>query len=161
MSATSSPTATLFESPLLVRLVLPRVYGIPIPQGSAKAFYRPGMRFPVVTHDNKATLRPWRALITDAALQAVARGQRPIGGVVFPAGAVRLELSFAMPRPKSAPKRVTRPTKKPDLDKLIRSVKDALKGVVYADDSQVVEVNARKIFTDWVGLEAQAEFLGE
>jgi crossover junction endodeoxyribonuclease RusA len=49
-----------------------------------------------------------------------------------------------MPRPKSLPKRVTHMTKKPDIDKLIRAVLDALKGVAWCDDSQVVSVYASK-----------------
>jgi Holliday junction resolvase RusA-like endonuclease len=35
---------------------------------------------------------------------------------------------------------------KPDTDKLIRSVLDALTGIVWTDDSQVVEILARKQF---------------
>jgi hypothetical protein len=36
--------------------------------------------------------------------------------------------------------------KKPDLDKLVRSVKDALKNVVWADDSQVTFIRAMKAY---------------
>ena len=60
-------------------------------------------------------------------------------------GAVRLELGFVMPRPKSAPKRSTPPAvKRPDLDKLVRAVMDAITGVVVVDDSQVVHLVASK-----------------
>ncbi len=37
-------------------------------------------------------------------------------------------------------------TKKPDLDKLARALKDALKGVLYHDDAQVVVLLARKVY---------------
>ena len=35
-------------------------------------------------------------------------------------------------------------TKRPDLDNLAKAVKDALKGVIYADDSQIVEAHLFK-----------------
>lgn len=60
-------------------------------------------------------------------------------------GALQVVLEFVMPRPASTPKRTTPAAiKKPDLDKLIRAVFDALTGVVWRDDSQVIEVVASK-----------------
>jgi crossover junction endodeoxyribonuclease RusA len=116
-------------------------YGIPAPKGSTKAFYRPGMRFPVVTDDCKRT-RPWAAIIKGAAIDALK------GTVSIPLalGPVSLAVVFYMPRPKSLPKKVTEHTKKPDLDKLVRALKDALTGIVWTDDSQVVQLQARKVY---------------
>ena len=54
-------------------------------------------------------------------------------------------LDFGIPKPKSAPKtRRVWPDKRPDLDKLSRSVLDALTYVIFADDSQVVHLRATK-----------------
>ena len=115
------------------------VYGTPIPQGSTKAFMRPGMRFPVVTADNAKT-KPWRQAIVDASREKLA-GRAPIEGPV------ELYVTFYLPRPKSAPKRVTEPAKLPDLDKLVRAVGDALTAAgVWVDDGQVVLTRARKAF---------------
>lgn len=36
-------------------------------------------------------------------------------------------------------------TSKPDLDNLIKSVKDACSGIIYADDAQIVEIEACKV----------------
>jgi Holliday junction resolvase RusA-like endonuclease len=36
--------------------------------------------------------------------------------------------------------------KKPDIDKLIRSTFDSMTGVLYRDDSQVVQVRATKVY---------------
>jgi Holliday junction resolvase RusA-like endonuclease len=38
------------------------------------------------------------------------------------------------------------PTKKPDLDKLNRAVGDALTGIIYKDDSQVVKLESSKVY---------------
>jgi len=115
------------------------VYGTPIPKGSTKAFFRPGMRFPVVTNDNAKT-RPWQESVVVAARAAM--------GLRAPLEEpVALAIRFFMPRPKSAPRRIVQPTKKPDLDKLIRCVEDGLtRAGVYRDDAQVVIVIAKKEF---------------
>jgi|CXWL01.1.fsa_nt_gi Holliday junction resolvase RusA-like endonuclease len=112
------------------------VLGVAQPKGSTKAFMRPGMRFPVVTNDNPKT-KPWAEIV-----RLVAQQHAPQGGPW--SGPVDLTTTFYLPRPKSLPKRVLHHTKKPDLDKLVRAVKDALKGVLYLDDSQVVDVKAMK-----------------
>lgn len=62
-------------------------------------------------------------------------------------GPITLSVSFFMPRPKyhynskGAIKerfQAARPTGKPDLSNLIKGVEDALNGIVWADDSQIV-----------------------
>ena len=115
-------------------------YGTPAPKGSTKAFFRPGMRFPIVTEDNKHT-RPWAAIVKDAARQAIHDQSIPFAG-----GPVFVSIHFHMPRPKSLPRRITAHTKKPDLDKLVRAVKDALTGILWTDDSQVVTLTAHKSY---------------
>jgi len=65
-------------------------------------------------------------------------------------GPIKLEVMFYMPIPKSAPKR-NRPiwhTKKPDLDNLIKFVKDCLNGIAWKDDSQVCSIAAEKMYND-------------
>lgn len=120
-------------------------YGTPAPKGSMKSFWRPGMARPVVTHDNART-RPWAAVVSDAAAQACPT-------VAFARGVpVQVRLAFALPRPASEPKRrATAPVRKPDVDKLTRLVLDACTGLVWQDDSQVVEVIARKAFVEAEG----------
>jgi len=65
-------------------------------------------------------------------------------------GPLRVDLQFVFPRPKSmlwktrAMPRLAH-TKKPDADNLVKSVLDALNGVVFVDDSQVFEVNCLKV----------------
>ena len=73
-------------------------------------------------------------------------------GEVPEEGPLRIRIYFGLPIPKSATKAnklqmVTRqvfPTKKPDLDNLAKAVMDALNGVAYKDDSQIVTVLTKK-----------------
>lgn len=120
-------------------------YGIPAPKGSTRAFMPKGARFPIVTEDNKHT-RPWAAIVKDAAIKATELCG--IGGKIAYSeyDPVRLNIVFYMPRPKSLPKRILFHTKKPDLDKLVRAVKDALTGVIWEDDSQVTDIAAAKLY---------------
>ena len=46
------------------------------------------------------------------------------------------------------------PTKKPDIDNIEKIIEDALNGLAYKDDSQIVEVFKRKIWTP-IGAESQ------
>jgi len=109
------------------------VSGVPIPQGSARAFIVNGK--PVITSANR-NLAAWRRLMSDAAQ----------GHACMLEGPIKLGVSFILPRPKSLPKKVQWHVKKPDLDKLIRAVCDSLTGIMWQDDSQVVTVQATKSY---------------
>ena len=117
------------------------VLGTPIPKGSTRAYLPKGWTRPIITSDN-TKVRPWQEAIVVAALDVL--GDAPLMKRPTP---VALWLRFFMPRPKTAPRRETEATKKPDLDKLVRAVKDALtRAGAYDDDSQVVLVVASKEF---------------
>lgn len=131
-----------------------RVYGIPQTKGSTKAFMRPGMRFPVVTNDNTKN-KAWAGTVAEVAQ----RVKVSIGALAPMEGPLCIRLSFYLPRPKSIPKRVAYPTKRPDLDKMVRSVKDALTGVLYRDDSQIVSIVADKEYSEEPGVHVSLEVL--
>ena len=114
------------------------VLGTPVTQGSTKAFVV-GKRA-IVTHDKRKPLMDWRGDIAHAAA-ACSDGRFAQRGVP-----VSVAATFRLQRPKSAPKRITSPTTKPDLDKLTRSLLDALTGVLWADDSQVETLDIGKRF---------------
>ncbi|MBS7811192.1 RusA family crossover junction endodeoxyribonuclease [Roseococcus pinisoli] len=72
------------------------------------------------------------------------------------AGALALAVEVVVRVPASWPKGMRalalsgllRPTSKPDLDNVIKLIADALNGVIWEDDKQIVEVRARKSFGD-------------
>ena len=113
------------------------VLGLPQPQGSARAFVNPRTGRPIITSDNK-NLKPWRQDVREVA--HLCWGGRPAH-----AGAIWLGLLFRFPRPAShfgahglRPSAPASMTVRPDLDKLVRAVQDALRDAgVYRDDAQV------------------------
>ena len=124
------------------------VYGVPQPQGSARAFMPKGFQRPVITGDNEKN-KPWRQEIAGTALAAMAEEKLIL--IARPA-AVYFAVAFYFDRPKST-KRDALKTTKPDLDKLVRSCLDSLTGIVMDDDSQVTRVIASKAY----GSPARAE----
>jgi len=121
------------------------VPGEPITEGSTRALAS-GQRV-VVTHDRGPELDQWRLKVAHAA-QAAAQdaGWEPRYD-----GPVAVTAAFFLPRPKSAKKRLV-PHVKPDLDKLIRAVGDALAPYkqpgVLKDDSRIVTWRATKDYDD-------------
>lgn len=96
----------------------------------------------VMQHDNAMT-EPWAMRVGWSARQAM-RAQAPI------AGPVSVRLHFYLPRPKRMKREL--PHVKPDVDKLIRAVLDALTGIVWVDDGQVVQVTGQKVYADPPGV---------
>lgn len=117
------------------------VYGRPIPQGSIRSFRHKTTGAIVSTSDNK-NLKPWRQQISGAAMEATKSYPQPVFGEHVP---VEVTLRFYYSRPKSARKRPGMTTK-PDLDKTLRACLDALTGIAFADDAQVIEFHCRKVY---------------
>lgn len=91
-------------------------------------------------------LKAWRDAVAEAA-QAAFQGPPRLGPVA-------VGITFLMPRPKAdvdrhgqpKPTAPTYPAVRPDIDRLVRSVLDAITGVVIADDAQVVHLEAGKVY---------------
>lgn len=62
------------------------------------------------------------------------------------AGPLRVALTFWVPKARSRPKREAYPAHKPDLDNLVKSVLDALRGLAWRDDAQIVVLEAAKYY---------------
>lgn len=77
--------------------------------------------------------------------ERVARAYRDAGGEVL-GGPVSVDIGVTRHLPGSRPKRVEREpdTVKPDADNVAKAVLDALNGVAYADDAQVVSLRVTK-----------------
>lgn len=133
------------------------VLGEPVAQGRPRATTRNGktrMYDPEKSRDYKDYVR------------LVAAQNAPIKPI---SGAVRMVLYVYRPIPKSFSKKKRekavgkelRPTTKPDIDNYVKGIKDALKGIIWNDDSQVVEIIAAKWYSENPGIEIMIEELQE
>ena len=122
------------------------VSGLPAPQGSKNPW----------GGESSKNLRPWRNDIAVAA-QKQMQGQPPHPEPVM------LRAVFVFPRPKhhygtgrnAGVRKASAPGWKssaPDLDKLVRALGDALTGIVFRDDAQIVELQAVKIWGEHPGV---------
>lgn len=135
----------------------PRVFvpGVPAPQGS-KRFLGRSSRGRVKMAESSARVAPWRAAIADKVEQAM-------GGVEPSPHAIALSVRFIFPRPKGhygsgrnagvvKPNAPRLPSgQRDDLDKLLRAVLDAMTSIAFADDGQVVVINAGKEYGNAAG----------
>lgn len=104
------------------------------PQGSKKSYGR-GRMVEASVH-----VGAWREMV--ALFAHNARAGQPLADRLTP---VKTSVEFVMPRPAATSKKVTPPAiRLPDLDKCLRAINDALTGVVWADDAQVVETHTWK-----------------
>ena len=92
--------------------------------------------------------RKYEDLISEYAAQAMGSSE-PLETPLW------VNLMFAMPIPKSTPKKLLEGylngsihhTKKPDVDNLAKAILDAMNNVVYLDDSQIVRLTMSKKYS--------------
>jgi Holliday junction resolvase RusA-like endonuclease len=114
-----------------------RVFGTPPePKGSMKNVARRGQKAKLISAN--PDLGAWEHLVAYAAKPHSPR--EPLSGPVH------VLLTFFLPRAPSVTRRL--PYVKPDLDKLTRATFDALKGVAWIDDGQVVQSTQQKVYAD-------------
>ena len=111
------------------------VRGDPATQGSMAAILSRTTGKTFAKHPAKTM--QWRKLVAWEAKAAM--GSRPLL-----TGPLRVDALFYLRSPKRPQWEL--PAVRPDLDKLLRAAFDALSGVVYGDDAQIVSVIARKIY---------------
>ena len=84
---------------------------------------------------------PNKTVKTEAAIRAALVDK----GYFFEKGIpLYLEATFYLSRPATAPRRITMPAKKPDIDNLMKTLTDALEKFCYANDSQITTAHLLK-----------------
>jgi Holliday junction resolvase RusA-like endonuclease len=96
------------------------------------------------------TYTPEKTVDFENRVRAIATGKmhgcKPVDGPLF----VEILADFAIPKSFSRKDKANAnlggllPIKKPDVDNIAKAVCDALNGVVYLDDKQIVEIKVRK-----------------
>ena len=113
----------------------------PRSQGSMTAVYNRRLGVSRVRHSNAPALQLWRNLIREAARNADAK---------LWTGPIGMHMVFGIKAPLD--RRHGYP-KAPDIDKLVRGVLDALTNLCYLDDSQVVKLDAQKVWESFTVIE--------
>lgn len=134
----------------MARKVAFTVKGIQEPCGSKRAVGRG--RYTLIIDANKRAPR-WKRVVAEAAELAV---KDSIGKGELLQGPLSMSITFQRERPKYHTTKTGKPTPKwteypvvmPDTTKLIRGTEDAMTGIVYADDAQIVSQRAYKIYGD-------------
>lgn len=160
------------DGPVTLSTLTLFVPGRPQTAGSKSAFVNPVTGKAVVTESgsgvSKARKRTWRGDLRDAGEHA----RREHWGLDGPTD-LALDVWFVFVRSReSSQLRVgrhsgavkdwavgRRPVKRPDVLKLARAAEDALTGVLWLDDAQIVEERLSKVYGDDVGLDPRAEGL--
>jgi crossover junction endodeoxyribonuclease RusA len=115
------------------------VRGLPAPQGSKRHVGNGRMI------ESSKKVEPWREAVRAETQRAMRSSDvtplAPLDGPIV------AWVTFRLPRPASAPRRILVPAKYPDTEKLVRSTWDAITaGGGWADDARVVELHAYKVF---------------
>lgn len=141
------------------------VYGAPIAQPRVKAQGFKGKDGRIFAHVYEAgkadsPARQWKHDVKHAAIRAALGGQEPdendIKRVPLWTGPIVVSLMFFLPRPKNLCRKKDPPGPIPhvgqkDIDNLYKSTTDALQGVIFANDGQLYDVSARKLYHEIEG----------
>jgi len=127
-----------------------KVDGTPVPKGRARYARRGNF---ISTYTPEKT-RTYETLIRDAAIEAMGSSE-PLETPVS------LYLYIRVPIPKSCTKKrlediangSEKPTKKPDASNILKSVEDGMNGVVYHDDSQIINIHVTKVYSSLPGVD--------
>lgn len=107
-----------------------RVYGLPVAQGRPKFVRATGHAY------DPAKSVDWKRTVYAQVL--------PVRPASLLQGPLEMRLVFVLLKPPSVSKRREWPEVKPDADNLCKAVKDALRGLVYRDDAQIVHLDVWK-----------------
>ena len=125
--------------------------GEPVAKGRARAFVRAGR----VAHYTPDKTENYEARVAIFARQAMA-GALPLAGAVSLSVVARFSIpaSWSKKRKQAAAEGREHVTKRPDLDNVLKAIKDGMNGIAWLDDSQVVHlVDCRKVYAEQPGVD--------
>lgn len=134
------------------------VPGNPVAKGRARSFIRNGK----IGHYTPNKTVSYENLVKIMAAEAM-DGLNPIDeAVLMNVGLyVQIPLSWAQKKQMEARNGEIRPLSKPDLDNYIKAISDAMNGVVFHDDKQIVELSVKKYYSDLPRAEIEIKSLCE
>jgi Holliday junction resolvase RusA-like endonuclease len=122
------------------------------PRGKGRPRFRNTGKF-VQTYTDAKT-KNYEALVMDAASNAMGTTEpleTPVSVFLY----IRLPVpkSYSKKRSEACLSGFEMPSKKPDIDNVAKSVCDGMNGIVFKDDCQIVQINAKKVYSSVAGVD--------
>jgi Holliday junction resolvase RusA-like endonuclease len=115
------------------------------PEGKGRPRFARRGNFVTTYTDNKT--KTYENKIRDIAMVAMGASKpltTPLEAFIYISYPV--PASYSKSRTKDCLEGLKRPTKKPDIDNVIKAFLDSMNGIIYVDDTQVVELHSTKVY---------------
>jgi Holliday junction resolvase RusA-like endonuclease len=115
------------------------------PEGKGRPRFARRGNFVTTYTDNKT--KTYENKIRDIAMVAMGSSKpltTPLEAFIYISYPV--PASYSKSRTKVCLEGLERPTKKPDIDNVIKAFLDSMNGIIYVDDTQVVELHSTKVY---------------
>jgi len=115
------------------------------PEGKGRPRFARRGNFVTTYTDNKT--KTYENKIRDIAMVAMGASKpltTPLEAFIYISYPV--PASYSKSRTKNCLEGLERPTKKPDIDNVIKAFLDSMNGIIYVDDTQVVELHSTKVY---------------
>lgn len=132
------------------------VPGQPVAKGRPIAGRGFNGRTTLRTPEKTANYERLVALTAMQALHSPMDGPLELGLIV----GVQIPASWSKKRQDMAQRGEIAPTKKPDLDNVVKALADGMNGIAYRDDAQIVAMTVRKVYTMTPGVSVEIRALG-
>ena len=126
------------------------VYGEPVGKGRPR-FVRRGNFTQTYTPQKTKTYEDEIRMMARAAMGSNELLDTPVTVAIY----IRAPIpaSFSRQKRKDALEGILKPTKKPDIDNIAKCFLDAMNGIVYLDDKQVVNLHLTKVYAETPAVE--------
>jgi Holliday junction resolvase RusA-like endonuclease len=130
------------------------VFGEPVGKGRPR-FAKRGNFVSTYTPQKTKTYEDEIRLMAQAAMGASEALETPVTVAIYIR--VGIPASFSKNKRKDALANIERPTKKPDIDNIAKCFLDAMNGIVYLDDKQVVSLHITKVYAETPAVEVMVK----
>ena len=126
------------------------VYGEPVGKGRPR-FAKRGSFVSTYTPQKTKTYEDEIRMMARAAMGSNELLDAPVTVAIYIRASI--PASFSKQKRKDALEGILKPTKKPDIDNIAKCFLDAMNGIVYLDDKQVVNLHLTKVYAETPAVE--------
>ena len=134
----------------MTMVVMFTVYGEPVGKGRPR-FARRGNFVSTYSPQKTKTYEDEIRMMAKAAMGSSEPLDTPVTVAIYIRAGI--PASFSKQKRKDALEGILKPTKKPDADNILKCFLDAMNGIVYLDDKQVVNIHLTKVYAETPAVE--------